>query len=505
MAGALSGRVVERTDGTRVAVRAGLVALVMLAWTGATTPGAHAQGVRGTATTTVRYLSLRPLGLDTVPRDEVLVDEDGGFQLDGEPVYCPPDGRDCTRYRPLDVIHGVVATQDVSATAWGLGVQGLSATFLLRGRGSLNDDFAWPGSDDEFDAILAYAQLQRSFYRIRAGRQRTLSGLGFSGFDGLDLVLTPGSWLRAEAYGGRSLARGLHEPRHEALRPIEPFVLDQNAYLVGGMLQVSPRVGTSLTGRYQREIWADRVGLVSERASLDLRTDLPGPLHLNGSVDYDIAFDRVGKAHATLRSRLPADWGWLEVTGRRYLPYFDLTTIWGFFSPTPYHEGEVTGTLMRFRPLTVWASAAVREYGDPEIDVLGPPITDRSQRFGLGARWTTPVWVVSGEYRLETGFGATLSSGDARVRWQASPGVALSLRGTAFQQIEQFRVGENAVLGAGGGLEVGLPFGAELRGGVDLYTQAYENRAGDADWDQLRAHTILRIPFGEDPGLRGER
>ena len=101
----------------------------------------------------------------------------------GEAVHCPTFGADCVRYTPRDVVHGVVATQDVSATAWGFGLQGLSATILLRGRTNLADDLRWPRSDDPFDAILAYAQLQRSVFRVRAGRQQNISGLGFSGYD----------------------------------------------------------------------------------------------------------------------------------------------------------------------------------------------------------------------------------------------------------------------------------------------------------------------------------
>ncbi|MFW6330149.1 MAG: hypothetical protein ACOC3J_00350 [Gemmatimonadota bacterium] len=329
-----------------------------------------------------------------------------------------------------------------------------------------------------------------------------MSGLGFSGFDGVEVSVAPTAWLRAEAYGGRSLARGLNEPRHEALRAIEDFVLDQDAWLYGGFVELSPGHATSVGVRYQREIWADRIGLVSERASVDLRSDLPGPLSLDGSMDYDFAFGRVGKSHVSLRSRLPDGWGWLELTGRRYVPYFDLSTIWGFFSPTPYHEAELEATVLRLRPVTVWAAAAVREYGDPEISVIGPPITDATRRYSVGARGSAGPWRASGEYRLETGFGAFLSSGDLSVRYAPSERWALTARGSAFQQIEQFRVGENAVLGAGLGGELVLPWSARLRAGADLYTQRYENR-GPADWDQLRAYTILSIPFGEDPGVRG--
>jgi hypothetical protein len=94
--------------------------------------------------------------------------------------------------------------------------------------------------------------------------------------------------------------------------------------------------------RYQREIWADRIGLISERASVDVRSDLPGPLRMDGR-STTTGLRPVGKAHLTVRSRLPEDWGWLELTGRRYVPYFELSTIWGFFSPTRLPRGGGRG------------------------------------------------------------------------------------------------------------------------------------------------------------------
>jgi hypothetical protein len=463
-----------------------------------------AQGVRGQATTTVRYISLRPIERASVPRTAVQ-EVDGRFFFDGFPVECLPGAPECFYFRPADVAHGVVATQDISGTAWGLGIQGLSATFLVRARANLDGDFVWPQSDDPFDAILGYAQLQRSNYRIRAGRQRTLSGLGFSGFDGLEVAYDPLPWLRAEAYGGRSLARGLHEPRHEALRAIEPFILDQNAYLGGAFVQIIPATGTSVGLRYQREIWANRIGLISERASVDVRSDLGGvlgPVRMYGALDWDGGFNRIGKAHLTVRSPLPAELGWIELTGRRYLPYFEMSTIWGFFSPTPYHEAEARATVRPARPVTTWASVGWRKYGDPEITVIGPPITDESTRIGVGARWVEGDLSAFGEYRLELGFGAVLSSGDVELRWQALPGLALSARGSAFQQIEQFRVGENVVVGGGLGADVALPARLRLRSGVDLYRQQYENRPSQADWNQIRAFSVLTVPFGQDPGAR---
>ncbi len=481
--------------------RAGGAALALLALAVASSSLA-AQGVRGTAVTNLRYLTLRPIQLDTVDRADV-VEVDGTYLHHGSRVFCLAHTDRCVRYLPADVAEAVVATQDISATAWGLGVQGLSATVLVRARGDLGNDLSWPTASDEFDAILAYAELQRSDYRVRAGRQRTLSGLGFAGFDGVELTLFPRPGVRAQAYGGRSLARGLSEPRHEALAAIEDFVLDQDAWLYGAFVELAPRGGATVGVRYQREIWADRIGLLSERASVDVRSDLPGSFRVHGSLDYDFAFGRVGKGHVTLQGRLPGDWGWVEVTGRRYVPYFELSTIWGFFSPTEYEEAEVEATLLRFRPLTVWASAGWRTYGDPEISVIGPPITDRSRRFGLGARWSGGPWLASAEYRLETGLGAFLSSGDMYVRFAPSEAWAVTVRGSAFQQIEQFRVGDNTVWGGGVGGEVALPWRMRLRAGVDAYAQSLDDRGLHADFGQVRAHTILTIPFGEDPGMKG--
>jgi hypothetical protein len=196
-----------------------------------------------------------------------------------------------------------------------------------------------------------------------------------------------------------------------------------------------------------------------------------------------------------------------ELIARRYRPYFELWTIWGFFNPVAYREAEARGTLLRWadRGVTGWASAAYRRYDDTGTQTIFERMTDDAQRYGLGARYHRGDWSARGEYRFETGFGATLSSGDVELRWQAADRLALTATGSAFQQIEQFRIGENVVGGGSVGAEIGLPGGATLRGGAALYRQAYENRPSGADWNQARAWTMLTVPFGRDPGLAGGR
>jgi hypothetical protein len=459
----------------------------------------QAQGVRGSATTTARYIEMRPIRQDTVSRERVTELPDGRLEFDGIPVSCV-EGLPCVYYRSLDVQQAVVGTQDISLTAWGLGIQGLSATTLLRARTDFGSDFVWPQANDNFDAILAYAELNRGIVRARAGRQRLMSGLGFSGYDGVNALVQPLERLEVEAYGGRSLARGLNEPRNEALQGIEDFVLDRGAWVLGGAVRYEPVTGTALTARYQREIWSSRSSLISERASLDVSTSQFLPVMFDAALDYDFAFGQIGKAHATVRAPLPQRVT-LEATARRYMPYFELWTIWGFFSPVAYHEGEARVTWMASPSLTAWASGGYRQYEEANATVVFGTLIDDGVRAAAGARWQVLDQLAArGAYRMERGFGAFLSSGEVSLDWRPLDRLSLSLDGSAMQQIEQFRVGGGVVYGGGAAADLELPRNMLLSAGATVYRQNFENRPGINDWNQLRAWTTLRIGIGSDPG-----
>jgi hypothetical protein len=462
---------------------------------------AHGQGVRGTATTTVRYIELRPITQVAVPLDQVTELPDGRLEFEGIPVQCIP-GVGCVLYRSLDVQHAVALTQDIGLTTWGWGMQGLSFTTLLRVRGDLGGELTWPRSDDRFDAILAYAELNRGDVRGRVGRQRTASGLGFTGYDGASVMWGGVRNLEVEAYGGRSLMRGMNEPRSSALRGLEEFAVDTlGAWLFGTAARYQLLPGTSVGVRYQFEVQEDRGGVVSERASAEFSTSQFLPVMVEGSVDYDVGFNRIGKAHATVRT--PVVGGLiLEVMGRRYLPYFDMNTIWGFFSPVGYHEAEGRVTWRPAPGVAAWGSAAWRRFEEANATVILRPLERDGTRFMVGANWAVmPGLSVDGSYRMDRGFGAFLSSGDVGMHWQALPRLALSVDATAFQQIEQFRIGEGIVYGGGGSVDIAVTPGLSLSGGATMYRQNFENRPGIEDWNQLRAWTAVRARFGRDPGM----
>jgi hypothetical protein len=477
------------------------VALVVVA-TPMLPEGALAQSYRGWTSTSLQAVELRPLGLDSVPRADVVMDAEGRFLYEGNEVTCVL-ATVCTGYLPLDEERTFAATQDLSLTFWGFGVEGLSATALVRARARAGGSVVWPRSDDEFDALLAYAQLQRGPWRVRAGRMDIRSGLGFAAFDGASAAYSLRA-LHGEIYGGRSLARGLREPQNEALRGLDGFLLDMSVLLVGGSVTARP-LGTQLTARYQREILSDRSSLVSERASIDFSRGFPR-FRLTGSMDYDFMFEQPGKGHLTVSAPL-AGGRWLaEVSARRYVPYFDLSTIWGFFEPVSYSEVTARVGWAPRAELGAWLSGGWRTYGDTETTVILRPMRDTGWRADAGARWrAAPEWSVDGRYQLEWGPGGFLSSADAAVRFDPTERLTVSVNAMTFQQIEEYRLGQGRAFG--GGVTAGYELGdrATFAVGASLIRHRDGGNVFTSPWNQGRAWSSLRFDLGRDPGLAAGR
>jgi len=452
-------------------------------------------------------VGLRPIAMDTLLKSQVTIDDFGNATYEGQPVTCTSDSL-CVGYRALDKSRAVVATQDVSLTAWGLGMQGLSVTTLLRARAHGGSGFTWPRSNDAFDAMLAYAQLVRGPVRVRAGRQEVRSGLGFSAFDGgsVSYDFAPLSTVRTQvqAYGGRSLARALREPANKALRGLEDFVPDKSVYLLGG--SVGARYSTtSVTARYQREEMSGGAGLESERASVAVSTALPRAM-VSGAMDYDFAFSRLGKGHLTLTVPLLQGRWLLEATARRYVPYFSLSTIWGYFQPVAYKEVQARVSWSASPTLSAWATEGWRSYGDAGTAVVLSPLDSHGNTASAGFTWQGLAnWTLQGSYELQWLAGGFLSSGDAAVRWRPSERLSVALTGTTFQQIEQYRLGDGRAYGGGFNFDVEVTDRATLTGGASV--MRLENRGGSVNspWNQTRAWSGLRITVGSDPGMAAWR
>jgi hypothetical protein len=477
------------------AVAAWLAALLLGA-----TPG-DAQQIRLTGASTLRYIELRPLVRDSVAAEDVPGSGLLRLQADGRTVRCVPDDPFCRFTAPGARTAAIPLLHDIEANGWGLG-RGVHTHAQFRLRTPIGDRSSlWPQADDAFDVLAAWVELDRSRYRIRAGRQWQASGLGFYNFDGMSLEFLPAVPVRGTAWLGRSLVRGANEGRAGgALEAIEILAPDADGFIAGAAIR--SRVGRlSLGSAYQVEFRGDGAGLFGERAAVDAAWDLRA-VAADASVEVDVATASLNEARAGVRT---APWHGLVLhgEGRRYRPYFELWTIWGAFSPVGFDEARVgvtwTGTA---RHLLLRAETARRSYHDAGLSHGLDAYRGDGWTLGASGAWSPRPWRLHAGYRVDGGFGAARRDGHVGVRREVGTAAALDVHAVAFQRLYEFRVTEGTVYGMGAELNFRLNSRARVMAGGALYH--HESRAGTAsmDWNQRRGSVRVQWSAGSDAGGR---
>jgi hypothetical protein len=477
--------------------------LLLLAFLGlALSPlGLEGQGVRGSARTFVSYLQVRDLVLDSVPTAAVPGEGAQRTLTDGTRVTCADDF--CRYYRSGDEVGIAPLIQDLRLNAW-TGVEGLSAAAHLRARQPLDDGELWPRSSQKLEALSAYLEYRRSFYQVRAGRLWETTALGFYNFDGGSVSLRGPKQIDVSMYGGLSLVRGLNQYHTtDLISDVEPLPPEEKARLLGVHARWAPLPALATAVTYQREKASDAGGLYSERVAGSARV-LVGRATVDMELKYDLAGETTNLARVRVTTPLMAGLrGSAEF--KKYLPYFDLWTIWGAFSPVGYREGR--GRLDWISPdgrFSLRAYGSYRKYGDTETSPTGfGEIDDESWRVAGGGRFTVMEnTVVDGEYRFDTGFGSRRSGGDLSIQRFFGGGRFLAVRGTAFESFSEFTVGSGTVMGAG--IQGGMPIGpAKAQLNAMFYKHKQNDRPSIMDLNQARLNLILEIPIGSDPGLAG--
>lgn len=481
-----------------VIARASWMAAIMAAGAAA----GSAQQVRVTGVTTFQYLDVRPLA-----DDSVLVGDASGSGLlrrsaEGYVVRCTEGDPYCRYRRSIASESTVPLIQDLTANVWGLG-RGIRAYARVRGRVmAVGDEALWPRASDHFDVLSAYVEIERPAFRGRAGRLYKTSGLGYYNYDGASFLARPLDHLTVEAYGGWSLYRGLNEPVTSGdLAAVEPLAPDARSYIVGAQASFRPRLGTSVTAVYQREIRDDRLGLYSERVSLDGAVRF-GATALDGgfTVDWATATLNDGQLRAWLPPTGPVAW---NVYVRHHRPYFDLWTIWGAFTPVGFDEVGVAAAWRRLESgLTVEAWGAARRYADTETDALFGDY--RSNGWRVGAAASAPIgdaWHLGGRYRADVGFGAAKSDGSARLRRDLGNGTYIAFNLSAFQRLYELRIDESTVLAAG--VDGSLRRGSRTRitGDVTAYRHSGRGQSPNVQWTQVRGSLRIEWTIGAEPAV----
>jgi hypothetical protein len=253
---------------------------------------------------------------------------------------------------------------------------------------------------------------------------------------------------------------------------------------------------------YQREgTRADN--LYSERIAGSARI-LLGPATVDGELKYDLVAKTTNLARARLSAPLGSGLrGSVEL--RKYVPFFELWTIWGAFSPVGFQE--VKGRLDWMGSsgrISAHVYGSRRAYEKTYADApLQYEIRDDAWRVAAGGQITLQKdLILGGEYRRDVGYGSSRSGGDFSLQRYMGRNTYFGVRGTAFETFSEFRVGSGRVIG--GGIMGETPIGpATVQASAMLYRHTQQDRPSLLDLNQARMNLTLEIPIGKDPGMAG--
>lgn len=462
---------------------------------------ASGQGVNGRARTYVSYFQVREFVLDSIPADQVAGDGVQRTLPDGTAVNC--GSTHCTYYRSGPAASVVPILQDVELNVW-TGVTGLRGYAHVRARSPQGDKQLWPRSDEKFEALAAYVEYTRSFYRIQVGRVWQTTALGFYNYDGASLALRLPKRLTVDLYGGLALVRGLNQRHSTALiSSVESLEPRFDSYIGGIQARWKPLSAFSASFTYQQESAGKTDDLYGERIAGSAHV-LLGPATIDGEWKYDLAGEVTNLARVRLSASLGTGLrGSLEI--REYVPYFELWTIWGAFSPVGFQEAKGRLDWMSRGGRAAWhLYGSRREYEEtyahpsPELG-----LRDDAWRLAAGGRLGIQEGLIlAGEYRRDVSFGASRSGGDLSLQRFFGDGSFVALQGTAFETFSEFRIGSGQVVGAGilGETSIGP---ATLQADAMFYRHTQTDRPRILDLNQTRMHLTLELPIGKDPGMAG--
>lgn len=451
--------------------------------------------------TQLQTVTFRGLTADSLPVTDTVTGPGGGpASPDGYAVTCFPGEAYCHFFRAGPALHGTPVVSGADLSLWGFGITGLSARVSARASGDLSDARIWPGTTPRFQLLEGYLEYARSWVTARAGRQLVTSRLGYEGFDGgRVLVRTARLGLEADGYVGWGLTNGVALPvTSPAVNPLGDFQPQERQIVAGAGAGWSSRWG-DVRADYLREVDPSVDYFVSERAAVQavVRPPLPG-FTLQAGSDWDLAMGLWGSAEASatyVRSRLSATLG-----ARRYRPFFPLWTVWGAFSPVPYHATFGRVGVQATDWLDLRASGEKYAYEAAEI------ATGLVQTGSDGWRWALDgTATMAHGLKLGLGYEAEFGPGASAAGWNGSvsyappsdPRLLVTIEGATLQRPLEYRFDESRLKSLGFNVQADVASSVRLALGGIYYTEGRHRPDLQAlDWNQFRATASVTLLLG---------
>lgn len=464
-------------------------------------PPLSAQGYRLRLDGRFQAVGYRGIDLDSIPVGDTVTGPGGPASADGFAVRCPSGAAYCLYFRPGSVRHGApfVATGDLAL--WGLGVRGVSVHATARAAVDFTGAGAWPGTDPALQLINGYVEYSVERVTIRAGRRQSTNRLGTTGFDGGDLTLRDvRRGLEASVYGGWGLARGVALPvTSPALNPIDDFQPSRRQLLFGAAAEWSHSRG-DLRVDYLREVDPRSDYFVSERVGVAAVVRPVPAWSLSGGADYDLAAGWWGSAEAAVEYAASAVTA--SVSARRYRPHFELWTIWGAFSPVPYHAIQAQVSLRVMPQVRLRARGERYRFDDAEAETPLVNVEHTGWRSELGATVAAgPAWTLDAGYHREFGPGAASGGTSASVSYAPAGAYSVTLHGASLDRPLELRFSESALHLYGVDARVEPRPGLRIELGAVRYAEKRRRPDPAAmDWGQWRVtlRAVLAVGSGDD-------
>ncbi len=463
------------------------LAVIALAVIALAAPAALAQGYR--ARIDVRSQSVRYRGwqIDSVLATDVVTSPAGGPATpDGFAVTCVSADPYCFYFQAGPVRHPVPFSTTATATAWGLGLTGLSVHGSVRLLTDLTGDQFWPGTEPAAQLIELYADYRHKRFGARAGRMIESNRIGFAGYDGVRLTARAlRRRLELTGYGGLGLARSSLLPiNNPQLDPFGQFQLAERQIIAGGNVAWNDRYVDARID-YQRQVDRTTRFFVSERAAISTAIRPTDRISLRGNLVYDLAFGRLGTADATLNWNSPfvsAAAGY-----RHYRPTFQLWEIWGAFNTIPYNAVIGSLWLGPWKGLRFTARGEAYQYDDNSLPSPLVTIEDSGWRSRLGASYNYGEFNLGLGYSADVGPGAASSGWDALFGYHPSERWQFTLNGGRFVRPLELRFNQSTVKFVGVDATFRLPQQFQFRVRADYYDEDRDRPDAAAfSWDQTR-------------------
>ena len=432
---------------------------------------------------------------DSILATDVVTAPTGGPQTaDGFFVRCPRAPRSASSFGQARTVKaGRSSAADL--TLWGIGVRGLSLRVNGRAGVDLGASDVWPGTDPAVQLIEAYAEYAHPPIDRSSGAAALTSRLGIVGFDGGRAIVRagPGSRPRPMSVWGWAGRRRCRSPVRYSTRSTT-FSPAAARWVAGAALGWSGRCG-DVRIDYQREVERESRQFASERAALSGEVRPLERWSLAAGVEYDLANTWFGNADVALRYVSPLITA--AVGARQYRPHFDLWTIWGAFSPVPYHAVNASVWLRPLRRLELRGRWERYAFSATETETPLVDVDNDGWRLGAGVTFSpNDTWTIDAGYREEYGPGASSHGFEGSRQRRTDPRLTLTAYGSTLDRPLEFRFEEASVDVFG--LERS---GARERLRLGSVARTLRRRPAPAgcrgfDWNQTRLNARVTLLFG---------